>query len=72
MQCLSPEEQKQLDAHLKGISDILLRNSDTQRLKTFEDIELNIREHFLTTLGPAMLKNFQPPFAQTPPVAPEP
>jgi hypothetical protein len=42
MQCLSPEEQKQLDAHLKGISDILLRNSDTQRLKTFEDIELNI------------------------------
>jgi hypothetical protein len=36
MKSLSQEEQNQLDAHLKAISDILFRNSDTENIKTFE------------------------------------
>jgi len=71
MKTLSQEEQKQLDSHLNAISDILFRNSDTEKLKTFEALELNIRDHVLTTVGPAMLKNFQPIFTQIPQVAPE-
>jgi hypothetical protein len=72
MKSLSQEEQNQLDTHLKAISDILFRNSDTENIKTFEDLELNIREHVLSMVGPAMLKNFQQISAQTPPAEPEP
>jgi hypothetical protein len=72
MKSLSQEEHQQLDTHLKAISDILFRNSDTENIKTFEDLELNIRDHVLNTVGPAMLKNFQQISAQTPPVDPEP
>ena len=52
MKSLSQEEQNQLDTHLKAISDILFRNSDTENIKTFEDLELNIREHVLSMVGP--------------------
>ena len=72
MKSLSQEEQNQLDTHLKAISDILFRNSDTENIKTFEDLELNIRNHVLSTVEPAMLKNFQQISAQTPPAEPEP
>lgn len=72
MKRLSREEQKQLDAHLKAISDILFHNSDAEKIQTFEELELEIRDHVLTTVGPAMLKNFQQISAQTPQVEPEP
>lgn len=72
MPALSPQEQAQLDAHLKAISDILYRNSDTTQLQTFEQLELHIRDQMLTTVGPALLKNFQPTYAQIPQVDPEP
>ncbi len=72
MKRLSRQKQKELDAHLKAISDILFHNSDAEKIQTFEELELEIRDHVLTTVGPAMLKNFQQISAQTPQVEPEP
>jgi len=47
MKPLSQQEQKQLDAHLKAISDILFHNSDAEKIQTFEELELEIRDHVL-------------------------
>lgn len=68
MKTLSPEEQKQLDAHLQAIADILFHHSDGEHIHTFEELELTVREHMLDTLGPTILKNFLPSSAPTPPV----
>ena len=71
MKTLSPEEQKQLDAHLQAISDILFHHSDGENIQTLEQLELTVREHMTDTLGPAILKIFLPNSAPTPPVVPE-
>jgi hypothetical protein len=55
---MTPQEKQELKAHLKSISEILVRNTPKEKLKDFEGIELAIREHFLQEIGPEIADFF--------------
>ncbi len=42
---MTPEEQAIVEAKLKEVAEILYRNTPTAELKTFESIELSVRDH---------------------------
>ncbi len=39
---MMPEDQQRLKAHLKGVAEILYRNTDPTELSTFESIEITL------------------------------
>ena len=49
---MTPEESKALKAHLKAAAAILLNNTPTEELKSFNSIELAVREHLLKEVAP--------------------
>ena len=49
---MTPDEQQKLKEHIKGISEILVKNTPAENLKDFESIELAIREHILKDVNP--------------------
>lgn len=49
---MTPEDHQQLQEYLKGISEILYRNTPSENLKDFETIEKTVREQILTTVAP--------------------
>ena len=44
---MTPEESKVLKDHLKAAAAILLNNTPKEELKSFNSIELAVREHLL-------------------------
>jgi Trp operon repressor len=49
---MTPDEQQKLKEHIKGISEILVKNTPQENLKDFESIELAIREQILKEVSP--------------------
>ena len=49
---MTPEESKALKDHLKAAAAILLNNTPTEELKSFNSIELAVREHLLKEVAP--------------------
>lgn len=49
---MTPEEQAIVFDKLRQVSEILYRNTPAAELKTFETIELSVREHLLETVAP--------------------
>ena len=49
---MTPEEQAIVKDKLREVAEILYRNTPTAKLKTFETIELSVREHLLETVAP--------------------
>ncbi len=49
---MTPEEQAIVDIKLKEVAEILYNNTPDGELKTFETIELSVREHLLETVAP--------------------
>jgi hypothetical protein len=51
---MNPDQKEQLDQHLKAIAQILVDNTPEEQISNFEGIETALRDHWLTTLGPAI------------------
>jgi len=51
---MNPDQKEQIDQHLKAIAQILVDNTPEEQLSNFEGIEIALRDHWLTTLGPAV------------------
>ena len=51
---MTPEEQKVVQQKLKEVAEILYKNTPSEELKTFERIELSVREHLLETVAPTI------------------
>ena len=49
---MTPEEQAIVDQKLKEIAEILYNNTSVDDLKTFETVELSVRDHLLKTVAP--------------------
>ena len=49
---MTPEEQVIVQQKLKEIASILYRNTPSEKLETFETVELSVREHLLKTVAP--------------------
>ncbi len=49
---MTPEEQAIVEEKLKEVAEILYRNTPTAELKTFESIELSVRDHLFKTVAP--------------------
>ena len=48
---MTPEDQQRLKAHLKGVAEILYRNTDSTELSNFESIEKSLRQKMLKEVG---------------------
>jgi len=51
---MTPEEQAVVNKKLKEVAEILYRNTSNEELKTFETIELSVRDHLLETVAPTI------------------
>lgn len=51
---MTPEEQAIVKDRLREVAEILYRNTSSEALKTFETIELSVREHLLETVAPEL------------------
>jgi hypothetical protein len=49
---MTPEEQVVVKDRLREVAEILYRNTAPEALKTFETIEISVREHLLETVAP--------------------
>ncbi|ELS34221.1 hypothetical protein Pse7429DRAFT_0742 [Pseudanabaena biceps PCC 7429] len=49
---MTPEESKVLKEHLKAAAAILLNNTPKEELKSFNSIELAVRDHLLKEVAP--------------------
>ncbi len=49
---MTPEEQAIVKDRLKEVAKILYKNTALEELKTFESIEISVREHLLKTVAP--------------------
>jgi hypothetical protein len=48
---MTPEDQQRLKAHLKGVAELLYRNTDPTDISTFESIEINLYQKILKEVG---------------------
>ncbi|NQE36161.1 hypothetical protein E5S67_03924 [Microcoleus sp. IPMA8] len=55
---MTPSEQQRLKAHLKGVAEILYRNTDSTELSNFESIENSLRQKMLKEVGPELGRFF--------------
>ncbi|MEM9276043.1 MAG: hypothetical protein AAGA80_24250 [Cyanobacteria bacterium P01_F01_bin.143] len=49
---MTPEEQAIIQEKLQEVAQILYKNTPSERLETFETVELSLREHLLETVAP--------------------
>lgn len=49
---MRPEEQAIVKQKLREVAEILYKNTPAEELKTFETVELSVREHLLETVAP--------------------
>lgn len=54
---ITPEEQAIVQEKLGEVASILYKNTPSEELKTFETVELSLREHLLETVAPE-ISNF--------------
>lgn len=54
MLCLTmtPQEEKELQAHLEAAAAILFKNTPTEQLQDFERMERSVRDHVLAQVSP--------------------
>lgn len=55
---LNPQEQQEMQEHIRGISTILYRNTPPEKIKTFEGIETTVRAYMHTELSPDIAEFF--------------
>jgi hypothetical protein len=55
---LSQEDKEKLEEHIQGIARILYQNTSSDKLKTFEDIEMTLREEIQEEVSPEIAKFF--------------
>lgn len=55
---LSQEDKEKLEEHIQGIARILYQNTTSDKLKTFEDIEVTLREEIQEQVSPEIAKFF--------------
>lgn len=55
---MTPAEEKTLRQAAETIADILYKNTQEEQVQNFEGIELALRDHWLTTLGPELAQKF--------------
>ena len=55
---MTPSDQQRLKAHLKGVAEILYRNTDSSELSNFESIEKSLRQKMLKEVGPELGRFF--------------
>lgn len=55
---MTPSEKEQLKEYMEGIAAIFYNNTPSEQLENFEVIELALREHILTEIGPALADFF--------------
>ena len=55
---MTPEDQQRLKAHLKGVAEILYRNTDSTELSNFESIEKSLRQKMLKEVEPELGRFF--------------
>ena len=48
---MTPSDQQRLKAHLKGVAEILYKNTDSTELSNFESIEKSLRQKMLKEVG---------------------
>ncbi|UXE61201.1 MAG: hypothetical protein KA717_38485 [Woronichinia naegeliana WA131] len=53
---MNVEDKQKLDDHLKAIAEIMVRNTQKEDLKSFESIELAVREQMLTVTVQGVIK----------------
>lgn len=51
---MTPEEQAVISAKLREVAEILYNNTPSEELRTFETIELSLREHLLEIVAPEL------------------
>ena len=49
---MTPEEQQNIKINLQAIAEALYKNTSPDNLKTFESIELIVREYLVETIAP--------------------
>lgn len=49
---MTPEEQSTIDQKLREVAEILYNNTSSEKLATFETIELSVRGHLLGEVAP--------------------
>ena len=49
---MTPKEQAIIQEKLREVAEILYQNTSSERLETFETVELSVREHLLETVAP--------------------
>lgn len=55
---MTPEDEKQLKAHLKAVVAILYKNTASSALKSFEGIKKSLREQILKEVEPKLASFF--------------
>ena len=55
---MTPSDQQRLKAHLKGVAEILYRNTDSTELSNFESIEKSLRQKILKEARPELGRFF--------------
>ena len=55
---LTPQEQQEMQEHIRGISKILYRNTPSEKIQTFEGIETTVRAYMQTELSPDIAEFF--------------
>lgn len=51
---MTPSEQARVQECVQELSEILYRNTPSDKCQTLEDIEKSVREHLLESVGPKM------------------
>ena len=51
---MTPEEQVVVTEKLREVAEILYNSTPSEELRTFETIELSVREHLLETVAPEL------------------
>jgi hypothetical protein len=60
MQQLSEEIQTKLDEHLEAVARIIYEHTDSEKLKSFESIEWEVRGQILDKVAPKIGEFFYP------------
>ncbi len=51
---MTPSEKARVKECVQELSEILYRNTSSEKCQTLEDIEKTVREHLLESVGPEM------------------
>ena len=53
-----PEEQQNIKIHLQAIAEVFYKNTSPDNLKSFESIELIVRQYLVETVAPEISSFF--------------